>query len=214
MIRLKAGSDIRRAVQGEPSQGASRIPPMIRPLRALGRRRLLVAGLSVSPVPAPSERRLRHHRAVGDAPRSSRRPRCRDAAGRDHRGGRDDGGGRHDRSGRDDRGAGDHRSRRHVAPAVRARADRVDGRSSSRASSRESLEVPIDYANPDAGHVRAVPRPPPRQRPGRAHRLAARQPGRTRVRRAVLARQRRPRLSARTCSTASTSSAGTRAAPA
>ena len=45
------------------------------------------------------------------------------------------------------------------------------------------LEVPIDYANPDAGHVQPVPRPPPRRRPRRAHRLDARQPRRARIRR-------------------------------
>ena len=56
------------------------------------------------------------------------------------------------------------------------------------------LEVPIDYADPDGADVQPVPRPPPRRRPRSAHRLAARQPGRARLRRDDLRRVGRVHL--------------------
>ena len=89
------------------------------------------------------------------------------------------------------------------------------GRSSTTASTSATLDVPVDYADPDGPTIRAVPRPLPRRRSGRTDRHAAREPGRARDSAAASSRSSPSSCPTTTsCSSSSTSSAGTRAAPA
>ena len=103
----------------------------------------------------------------------------------------------------DDRAANGSRRRR-PQPARSTRLDcrrlrvvRADSRSSGRQFDDGvdvgTLDVPVDYADPDGPDVRAVPRPPPRRRARRTDRLAAREPRRARIRRQRPRHRRRAR---------------------
>ena len=101
-----------------------------------------------------------------------------------------------------------------TGPSRRSNRSRSSGRSSDDAVDVGTLEVPVDYDDPNGPTFQLSLRPPPGRRPGEQDRLAARQPGRAGIRRQRVRRPLPPRSTTGSCSSASTSSGGIPAAPA